>query len=185
MEHHLKGDDRKMNNSKIINIIMTISLILFVAMIGLIVSMNKMDKLTEETTSSYTATVIGVDVVDTGVDVFAEIQTKENSTSLYISANICKKIDIDEIRNLRNGQTIFFRIENIKKQQMNTVEFINITSLKTDTKEIFSLEEYNKCMHSSVYPARIAGIIIASLFLSISILCYLKNQKTEKTNDRV
>lgn len=163
-----------MKKSKIKIVIMSVSLLFFVATIGLIISMSKIDKQTENTTTFYTATVIGVDVTNTGENIFAEIHTKEYNTSLHISANISKNIRMDDVRNLRNGQTIFFGIENIKVRQMNKVEFVNITSLKTETKDILSLEEYNKCIHNSVYPARIASIVMALLFLSISLFCYLK-----------
>ena len=109
-----------------------------------------------------------------GENIFAEIHTKEYNTSLHISTNISKNIRMDDVKNLSNGQTIFFGIENIKVQQMNKVEFVNITSLKTDTKDILSLEEYNRCIYNSAYPARIASIIMASLLFFISLFCYLK-----------
>lgn len=166
-----------MKKSKIKIVIMIVSLLFFVATIGLMISMSKIDKQTEDTTAFYTATVIDVDVTNTGENVFAEIHTKEYNTSLYISTNIGKNIRMDDVSYLKNGQTIFFGIENIKVQQMNKVEFVNITSLKTDTKDILSLEEYNKCIHNSVYPARIASIVMASLFLSISLFCCLKIKK--------
>ena len=168
-----------MEKSKSKIAIMIVSLLLFVAMIGLIISMSKIDKQTEDTTKLYTATVIGVDFANTGENMFAEIKTKEYNTSLYISTNISKNIRMDDVRNLRSGQTIFFRIENIKVQQMNKIEFINIISLKTDTKDILSLEEYNKCIYNSAYPARIASIVMASLFLSISLFCYLKIERNK------
>ncbi len=163
-----------MKKLKIKIVIMIVSLLFFVATIGLIVSMSKIDKQTEDTTTFYTATVIDVEVTDTGENIFAEIHTKEYNTSLHISTNISKKIRMDDVKNLSNGQTIFFGIENIKVQQMNKVEFVNITSLKTDTKDILSLEEYNRCIYNSAYPARIASIIMASLLFFISLFCYLK-----------
>lgn len=163
-----------MKKPKIKIIIMIVSLLFLVATIGLIIFMSKINKQTEDTTTCYTATVNGVDVTDTGESIFAEIYTKEYDTSLYISTNISKNIRMDDVRDLRNGQTIYFRIENIKVEQMNKVEFIDITSLKTDTKNIFSLKDYNEYMHNFVYPAKIAGIIVALLFLFISLFCYLK-----------
>lgn len=163
-----------MKKPKIKIVIMIVSLLFFVVTIGLLISMSKIDKQTESTTTFYTATVISVAVTDMGENIFAEIHTKEYKTSLYISENISKNIRMDDVRNLRNGQTIFFGIENTKVQQMNEVEFVNITSLKTDTEDILSLEEYNKCIHNSVVPARIAGVIMASFFLFISLLNYLK-----------
>lgn len=93
---------------------MFVSTILFIATIGLIISINKIDKQTENTTTSYIATVIDVDITDTGNGVFAEIYTNEYNTTLYISTNICKNIRMDDVKNLEKGKTIFFRIENMK-----------------------------------------------------------------------
>lgn len=165
-----------MNKSKVKIVIMIVSMFLFAATVGLIISMSKIDKQTENTTTFYTATVSDIDITDTGEKIFAEIHTKEYSTSLQISTNISKNIKMDDIRDLKNGQTIFFRIENIKVEQMNKAEFINITSLRTDAKDIFSLEEYNKYIHDSAYPTRIASIVMALLFLFISLFCYLSSE---------
>lgn len=172
----MKGDI-EMKKSKIISIIMIVSMLFFIATIGLTISMSKIDKQTENTTKFYTATVNSVDIVDTGGSVFAEIHTKEYDNSWHISTNISKNIKMDDVRNLRNGQTIYFRIENKKVEQINEVEFINITSLKTDTKNIFSLEDYNEYIRNSAYPAKTASIIVALLFLFIPIFCYFKTRK--------
>lgn len=163
-----------MKKSKISIVIMVVSLLFFVLTIGLMISMSKIDKQTEDTTTFYTATVVSVDITNTEENIFAEIHTKEYTTSLHISTNISKNIKMNDVRKLKNGQTIFFGIENIKARQMNKVEFVNITSLKTDAKDIFSLEDYNECIHNSAYPARIVSIVMASLFLSISLFCYLR-----------
>lgn len=163
-----------MSKSKIKIVIMIVSMFLFVVTIGLIISMSKIDKHTEDTTTLCMATVSDVDIIDTGKRIFAEINIKEYDTSLQISTNISENIEINDIKDLKNGQTIVFRIENIKVAQMNEVEFINIVSLGTDTKEIFSLDEYNKYIHKSAYPTRIVGIVMAVLFLFISLFCYLK-----------
>ncbi len=163
-----------MKKSKIKIAIMIISLLLFVATIGLIISMSKIDKQTEDTTTLYTATVTDVNITNTQKNVFIEINTKEYNTSLHISTNISENIDIEDVKKLKKGQTIFFRIENTQVHQINEVEFVNITSLKTDTKDILSLEEYNKCIYNAARPARIASIVMASLFLFISLFCYLK-----------
>lgn len=159
---------------------MIVSVLLFVVMIGLIISISEIDKQTESTTTLFTATVDGVDITDTGERVFAEIHTKEYDTSLFISANICENIKMDEIRDLKDGQTLFFRIENINVKQMNKVEFINIVSLETNTKDIFSIDEYNEIVSDSAYPARIASIVTALLFLFISLFCFLEIKRNTK-----
>ena len=171
-----------MKKSKIKITVMIISLLLFVATIGLTISMSKIDKQTEDTTTLYTATVTDVNITNTQKNIFIEINTKEYNTALHISTNISKNIEIEDVKKLKNGQTIFFRIENTQVHQINEIEFVNITSLKTNTKDILSLEEYNKCIYNAARPARIASIVMASLFLSISMFCYLKIIK-RKTGD--
>lgn len=153
---------------------MVVFLLLFVATVGLIISMSKIDKQTDATTTLYTATVTGVDITDMGDKASAEIHTREYRTSLYISTNIAKSIKMEDIRSLKDGQTISFRIENIKVRQMNEVEFVNIVSLRTDTKEILSLDDYNKFIYNSAYPARVASVVMALLFLTASLFCWLK-----------
>lgn len=166
-------------------IIMWVSFFCFVVTLGLIISISKIDKQTNETTTIYKATINDVFITDTGNNLFVEICTKEYDTSLKISTNISKNIKIDDITDLKEGQTIFFQIENIKVKQMNKVEFINITSLKTDTKEIFSLEEYNMYINNSAYPTRIVGIVMALLFLFVSIYCWNKHRTQGEHNGTV
>ena len=166
-----------MKKSKIKTVTMIMSLLLFVVAIGLNISMGNIDKQTEDTTTFYTATVISVDVTDAGENSFADIQTKEYNTALHISTNISKNMGMDEVRNLSNGQKIWFGIENTKAQQMNKVEFVTITALKTDTKEILSLEQYNQYIHDSAHPARIASVVMACFFLVISVFCYWNIKK--------
>lgn len=126
-----------MKKFQIERIVMIVSMLLFVATIGLIISMRKIDKQTEDTTMVYNATVMEADVANTGNAIFAEISTKEYRTLLYISTNLSKHVRMENVENLKAGQTIFFSIENKKVPQMNKVEFVNITSLKTETETIF------------------------------------------------
>lgn len=168
-----------MQNSKIKTTIIVLSFLLFAGTVGIIISMHKIDKQTADSAALYTATVKSADIIDTEKNISAEIHTKEYDTSLYVSVNICKNINTDDIKNLKNGQKIFFRIENSKAKQMNKVDFLDIVSLKTDSKEIFSLEEYNRLIHKSAYPARIAGGIAALSFLLISLLTYLSGNKNK------
>jgi len=164
---------------------MGVSLILFIVTVGLIVFMSKIDKQTEETTTLYTATVKNVDITDTGTNVSLEIFTEEYSTSLLVSTNIAKHLSLDDIKELNAGQAVFFRIDDAKSEQMNTVAFLDIVSLKTEAKEIFSLEEYNELIHESAKPARILGYILSVLFLSIALICFfkIKTARNNRSND--
>lgn len=155
--------------------VLIISALLSLGTVGILFCMRNIDKQTEDTTTLYSATVETIKITDTGKHIYTEIHTKEYHAVLMISTNTTQNIDLNDIRNLQNGQRIYFRIENSKIGQMtnaadqsNNVNLINIISLETETKCIFSLEDNNKYFRIAAYPARIAGIVMALLFLSIS-----------------
>jgi len=169
-----------MKRLKIQLIIMIVSFVFFIGMIGLLILMRDADRQTEETTLFCHATVLGVEINDTGKAVSVEIFTDEYDNSLHISTNITKNICMDNVKNLKKGQSIFFGIEKTNAAYMNEAAFVSITSLRTDTKVIFSLEEYNQYMHNSLYPTRIAGAVVAALLLCLSIFCFLKIRRNRK-----
>lgn len=174
----MRNDDMKKN----INIILLFSAFVLLGTIGIIFSMIHIDDQTDNTTTYYSATVFKVEITNIKEDTFAEIYTKEYESNLRLSTNICENININDVRNLKNGQKIFFRIENLKSEQMNKVEFINIVSLKTEEKDIFTLDDYNNYISAAAYPTRIASIVVALLSLSVSIYCVfykiIENQGT-------
>lgn len=154
-------------------IILIISAVFLFGTVGILVSMTQIDKKTENNTTYYSATVSKVQVTDTGRGSYIEIQIEEYKSNLQISTNVSKNMNIDDIRDLQSGQKIFFRIENVKNNQMYQVEFVNIVSLKTEDKDIFTLDDYNNYIRKSAYPARTAGLIIALLLLLAVVLSIL------------
>lgn len=167
-----------MNKTKTI---MIASLILFLVSIGLIISMNEIDKQTTDTTTFYTATVSNVDITDTGKNISAVIKTQEYDTDLHISVSICKNINMDDVRALKNGQTIYFTVEKIRAAQMNEVIFLPITSLETNTEEIFSLDDYNNYMQTAAYTPRNTAIILAAGCVIVAVYSFIKIRKDKKT----
>ena len=165
-----------MNKFKKNIITMFISIVSFVVAFGLIMSMDAIDKKTKNTTVLYTATISTVDITDTGSNIYCKINIKEYDTSLQISTNISKKIKTDEFKTLKQGQTIFFRIDTHKVEQMNRVAFVDIVSLRTDDKEFFSLDDYNLYIYEGAKPARIVGIAMALVSLIIFIMCIFKHK---------
>ena len=157
---------------------MIISFIFFICMVVLLFLMRDMDRQTEKTTVFYSATVTDVAVTGTETEISARICTKEYAPYLYITNDIAKNICIEDVKNLEIGQTILFGMPKADASCMNEDLFVLITSLKTDTKTILSLEEYNNYMHESITPARITGIVAALIFLSISLHFYLKIRKS-------
>ena len=107
-------------------IMLVMSVILSIGSIGLVIMMSQSYRQTEDTTTYYSATVSYVNATDTGESTYAEIYTEEYETVLEILPNICKNINMDDVKNLKIGQRIFFRIQSIKSNQMNEVFFVDI-----------------------------------------------------------
>ncbi len=147
-------------------VMLVISIIFSIGSIELIIMMCQSYKQTEDTTKSYSATVKSVSIKGTGEDVSAEIYTEEYDTALYILSHISRNINMNEVRALKSGQRIVFSIQNIKADQMNEVSFIDLTSLKTESKDIFSLEDYNSYIKSTAFFPIIAGVAVAVFFWS-------------------
>lgn len=150
--------------------------VLFV-FIGLYIFLNSIDKQTTKNTTEYIATVEKVLVTNTRQNVYIEIYTQEYNTSLYISTNISKKINIKNFSFLKKGERIFFRVSNDISEDFNELEFCNIISLKTSDKEFFSLENYNEYMRLSAFPARIVCIVISTIMLIVSVFSSLQLRK--------
>ena len=164
-------------NIKVIMLVM--SVIFFIGLIGLIIIMNQAYKQSEDTTTYYSATVSYVNVTDTGESIYAQIYTEEYETVLEILPNICKNINMDDVKNLKIGQRIFFRIQSIKSNQMNEVLFVDIVSLRTESKDIFSLDEYNSYTKNSTYHPRIAAVMMATFFLTIALICFFSIKRKD------
>ena len=181
VHQHINGGNGKMKRRSTKKIIIVVPLLISVVVMGLLVSMSKIDKQTEKATTLFKATISDISVTNTGKRTFVEIYTKEYKTVLYIANSVCKHIEIDEIKSLKKGQIVNFRIENAKVEQMNQVEFINIVSLGTDFEECFSLEDYNEYIFESAIPSRVIGVVISSASLIVSIIFCWKTKKKTKT----
>ena len=149
-------------------------IILFIGSIGLIFIINKADNQTESTTKLYSATVSDVKIIDNKSTAYAEIYTEEYDFSLYVSETVCKYINLNDIKAIKHGQTVHFRINNKKVDTMSKADFIDIISLKTGTKEILSINEYNVAVSNAKKPAIISGIVFALLILSLLFLLLFK-----------
>ena len=166
-------------------IIMIISVIFFFGMIDLFVVMTKEYKMTEENTVLLTATVESVNINDTGDNIYLLININEYEPDLMITSNVAKRIDLSLIEDLENGEKISFRIEKSYEKYMSepvnasdSVAFVPITSLSAETKDIFSLENYNATVKESGLPSRIICIVMAAVFLTVFIyFCFSKPRK--------
>lgn len=167
-------------NKTIYKILIIIFAILFLGSLGSMRVMGKIDKQTENTTTEFTATVNHVKVNDSMQQ--AEIYTNEFDAFLFITPGIGEYINLDDVKNLTSGQTIYFRIENMYTSGMHESIFLAITELKTDTKDIFTLEEYNEYTSQTIYPTRITGIVFTLASLVAIVICWIKMKKVKSTN---
>ena len=151
--------------------------VFFVEITALLILMRDEDQQTEETTALYTATVTDVKIVNVDEDVSVRIFVKEYDTYLLITSDIVQNISMDDVKRLGEGQTIIFRIENYKVPNMGYVAFVDISSLSTETTDIFTLEEHNQYTQESLFIPRIAGGVIAALLLYAAIVNLLKIRK--------
>lgn len=158
---------------KVLLFVLVCSIFFFLVTIGIFIFMFQVDRITEDSTTFFSATVIKTEIINSGKNKYVEIDTEEYKCNLYLSVNISKNINMNKIIALKEGEKIFFRIENIKVKQMNFVDFVDIVSLKTETDDIFTLNDYNYFMRISARPARIANIIVALILLVVSVLCFV------------
>ena len=132
-------------------------------------NVRSMDKQTLQTTFEFTATVTGVSV-EHGVT----IHTEEYGGAVQFYPNIEKYLNLSEITSLKKGQTITFRLENSQLKRFADVGYGAVVALKTEEKEILSLEEYNQHQHEILLPQRITTLVAAIIFLLLTIYFLLK-----------
>ena len=160
--------------------ILIMSTVLLIGTIGIFIYMSNIDNLSEDNITYYSATVESTRIENIGEKVYVAIQTKEYATVLHISQNIGKELDMDDVYNLKNGQTVLFRVENTKTYLMDNADIIDIVSLQTESNTIFSLEDYNKYIHISAQPARTLSIVVAFLFLILSVSSFLSMKQNHR-----
>ena len=167
-------------NKTIYKILIFLFTFIFIAMITCTIAANEVDKQTTDTTTEFIATVRYVKINNSMQQ--AEIYTDEFDAFLFIAPNIGEHINLHDVENLKSGQKICFRIENMYISDMHEAIFLAITELKTDTQDIFTLEKYNEYMYSSANPARITGIVVALISLMTIVICWIKMKKLKSTN---
>lgn len=161
-----------MKQKKIITVIGIISLLIFGGIIANIFIMNTKQNLSETNTTEFLGTVKNVATTGTGSDEYGVLCTMEYEAKLYIY-HINDFIDTSEFINLQPGQLIYFRIENAWLDTFDEINFVNIVSLRTNEKDLISLNNYIKFMDKQQRNAIVISIVTAILFLLIFIYCML------------
>jgi len=156
-----------------------LSIVVIFAMMAVLIFYNKADKLTESNTTLCSATVVGWQTtrVNNGDIIKIVLQTEEYEAYFVITEYIAKNINTDFVEDLTE-QSISFRIQNNMTDRVDQGKSIDMVSLESETEEIFSLEDYNKYIHDSLNPLRIACVVIAVLFLAVAVFCAVSMRNT-------
>ena len=147
------------------------SLIIFFGTLVNVIIMN-IDP-SKSNTTEFTATVKSVKIVGEGARDYCVIYSKEYGNKI-ITDNVREISDISDFTGLKEGQLVFFRVENIWLDQSGKIkemDFIPIVSIRTAEKEIVSLSDYNEYRDNMRLPPTLAAIVVALIFLFISIRC--------------
>ena len=147
------------------------SLLFFFGMLGNVIIMNTRNP-SEANTTQFTATVRGVEIDGEGIHEHCIIHSEEYGGKLS-TYNIRGISDTTDFNSLKNGQFVFFRVENIWLDQIEEMRFFPIISIRTEEEEIVSLSDYNEYMDDLRFAPTIAGIVVALIFLLASIHCIL------------
>ena len=145
--------------------------VLFIVAIGIHVSMINIDRLCDNNTAAYSATIEQIRLADTGENIYAAIQTEEYAAALQISTNVSKHLDKGKLTKLQSGQTVQFWIERAKVDYLQDEGIVDIVSLQTETDVIFSLQDYNEFIRDAAMPGRVLSAVLALVFLVLSVWC--------------
>lgn len=168
------------SKEKGMKLLLALCSILFFGMMGLLLIINGVDKQNEENTIELAAAVQSTQVTNANDHVRIEISLEGNK-QLLIQNSIGEKINVDYIEGIQKGEMVYFRIEKNMEEQYEA-GMVNIVSLRTERDEIFSLNDYNTFIHETVFQARIAGIIAATIFLILALLLIWQLRRYKKKN---
>ena len=153
---------------------------LFVSILGLFVSINLSHNIKAKDTTEIVCTVEHKTIVLNGDSATVNIFVSEYDGFLHILSNVCKNINMDDIRSINTGDTIVCQIESKMVKQLNDKKgFCSILALKIENNDIFSLNDYNVFLSNDSYPTKIAAVILALFFLVADLynIILLKRQK--------
>lgn len=170
-----------MNKKKLTILLFTISLLMCIAMIAVTVSINERERISVSNSTEFKGTVVSTKIGEDNNDLLGEIQIEELDTVLCV--NWIKTMDVTEIfSELRDGETIYYRIENGWLKKLDSMQFVYIVSLKTENENIFSIDDYNSIYGRARSRIRIATSIIAIGCAGICIYCIFQLKKMRKNN---
>ena len=166
------------------SVLLTVSVLTLIMIILVTVFFEENGKQSEETNTAFSATVKYVVVNETDESIYPQIHINEAETYFMIRSSVSKQIDLGKVRNLQPGQKIYFTIENYKAEQLDKVRFVDITSLRTDTQVIYSLDDYNSYFNKA-HSNRTTTYILITLNFAVIVLTFLSMKKQRDNDSRL
>lgn len=164
------------------SVLLAVSVLILIMFIVVTVHFKQNGRQSDETTTAFSATVKYVVVNETEDRIYPQIHINEADTYFMIRSSVSKQIDLDKVRNLQPGQKIYFTIENYKAQQLDKVRFVDITSLRTDTQVIYSLDDYNSYFNKMAQSRRTTTYTLITLNFAVIVLTFLSMKKQRSQN---
>lgn len=163
-----------MKHKKLTIFLLVLFVILFFGMLGNIVAVgNTTREFSEATTTEFAATVVSVRVHGEHVVIYSEEFGGRLSTH-----QIRNLSDISDFTDLKNGQTVFFRIENIWLEQLEEMLFFPIISIRTEEAEIVSLSSFTEQWADSRTTLRNTAIVFSLIFLSLAVFFAIRLKRS-------
>jgi hypothetical protein len=161
-------------------LIFILLLLFFIGSLVLFFLLFTLHNRTDENTVSYTATVESVEIKQSESNTSLLIHTQEYSNALILPKSVEIQMDLEKVSQLKNGETITFRIEKMHVEEMNNADLMMIVSLKTDSTELLTLEQYNQYIEPSTFPSKIATLVLSTILLigcAVSLYYIKKGRK--------
>ena len=148
-----------MKNKRIKIFFICLMLIFSVGMLGILLMLNGADKIKEADTVSLPVTIQHVESDNSaGNGDFIIIDTYEYINLFRVPIEFSDRL---QSIGLKPGKKAYLTIQKDDEKQLNEAFFVNVVGLSCDDEVLISIDEYNRCVHESIAPTRIAAIAAA------------------------
>lgn len=163
-------------------IMIAIAIIFSISMIINLINLNNDELLSDSNTMELSATVTRVEILESSYEKTFVIHTKEygDKIRLHLKSDFAES---DDIANIGKGETIYFRVKNIWAEKLDSLSFFEIVSLKSEKKEIISVDEQNEEILSQRQQATITSVIMLVGVCAICSVFIARSVKQKKTSE--
>lgn len=148
-----------MKNKRIKIFFICLMLIFSVGMLGILLMINGADKIKEADTVSLPVTIQHIESDNSaGTGDFIIIDTYEYIDLFRVPIEFSDRL---QSIGLKPGKKGYLTIQKDDEKQLNEAFFVNVVGLSCDDEVLVSIDEYNRCVHKSIAPTRIAAIATA------------------------